>query len=36
MFTLFDFLLDSFLLSVEDDLKELEVAPLGEGWLPDC
>lgn len=34
MFTLLVFLLDSFLLSVEDDLKE--AAPLGDGWLLDC
>lgn len=36
MFTLFVFLLDSFLLSVEEDLREIEVAPLREGWLLDC
>lgn len=28
--------MDSFLVSVEDDLKELEMDPLGEGWLLDC
>lgn len=36
MFTLFVLLLDSFLLSVEDDLKELQIAPPGEVWLLDC
>jgi len=35
MFTLIVFLLDSFLISVEQDLKELEVVTLGEGWLLD-
>lgn len=33
--TLFVLLLDSLLLSMEDDLRELEVTPLGEGWLLD-
>lgn len=32
-FTLFFFLLDSFLLSVEDDLREIEDVPLMEVWL---
>lgn len=33
MFTLFVLLLDSLLLSMEEDLRELDVTPPGEGWL---
>lgn len=34
-FTLFVFLLDS-LLSVEDDLNEIELAPIWECWFLEC
>lgn len=34
-FTLFVFLLDSF-LSVEDDLNEIELAPIWECWFLEC
>ena len=35
MFTLLVFLLDSF-LSVEDDLNEIELAPVCECWFLEC
>lgn len=35
LFTLFVFLLDSF-LSVEDDLNEIELAPIWECWFLEC
>lgn len=35
LLTLFFFLLDSFLLSVEDDLREMEDVPLMEVWPLD-